>query len=376
MMQFRLFIQFCCVFAVCVGTLVAQDEKSAEPSPAKEKYSAVYQEWKDLLSEMRLIRTKADNANDSEIEGLQVRFDELIQKGEGDLIPRLRDAAVEAYREAQNEDNQITRWLATVANDDVTNDRFADAEPILDVLIEGETTAATVFNNAGIVAFVHNDYDKAKELLTKAANNGAMNELSESFGYTFEQYVEYWEREKKLREAAEKAEGEARLPQVMLKTTKGDILVELFEDEAPETVGNFISLVEKGFYDGLTFHRVLNNFMVQGGCPEGTGMGGPGYRIYCECVNPNNRKHFAGTLSMAHSGRDTGGSQFFMTLVPTPHLNDKHTAFGRIIEGFDVLAKIQKRDTDVDADLMKTPDKIIQANVVFKRNHDYVPNKK
>ena len=202
-----------------------------------------------------------------------------------------------------------------------------------------------------------------------------MTELSYGFQAEVENYKKYWEREKKLREQEANAKGEDRLPRVKITTNRGDIIAELFENEAPETVGNFIHLVESGFYDGRVFHRVIGNFMVQGGCPKGDGTGGPGYSIYCECVNENHRNHFAGSLSMAHAGRDTGGSQFFMTQVPVPHLNGDHTVFGRIIEGFDVLAKIKRRNPQESADLAKTPDKIESVEVLFKRDHEYKPNK-
>ena len=115
---------------------------------------------------------------------------------------------------------------------------------------------------------------------------------------------------------------------MLIKTNKGDIEVELFENEAPNTVANFITLVEKGFYNGLSFHRVLPNFMAQGGDPKGDGTGGPGYTIADECSGPNHRLHFRGSLSMAKEARpDTGGSQFFITFVPTSHLDGIHTVF-------------------------------------------------
>jgi cyclophilin family peptidyl-prolyl cis-trans isomerase len=163
---------------------------------------------------------------------------------------------------------------------------------------------------------------------------------------------------------------------VLLKTNKGDIVIELFENEAPKTVGNFVSLVENGFYNGLTFHRVLPGFMAQGGCPDGNGMGGPGYTIPCECNQPNYRRHFRGTLSMAHAGPNTGGSQFFLTFIPTSGLDGKHTAFGRVVDGMDVLAKIQRRDPSPQTPRpLPTPDSIIEAKVLRKRPHDYKPTK-
>jgi len=157
------------------------------------------------------------------------------------------------------------------------------------------------------------------------------------------------------------------LPQVLLETSKGDVLLELYEDEAPNTVANFINLVEKGFYDGLTFHRVIDGFMAQGGCPKGDGTGGPGYRIKCECYRPDARKHERGVISMAHAGRDTGGSQFFITFVKTPHLDGRHTVFGHVIKGMDVVDKLNRTSAGVE------PDTIKKATVKQKRNHDYKP---
>lgn len=178
-----------------------------------------------------------------------------------------------------------------------------------------------------------------------------------------------WEREQKLR-AAEATKDD--LPRVLLKTTKGDMVLELFENEAPNTVANFISLVEKGFYNGLTFHRVLDGFMAQGGCPNGRGTGGPGYGIACECGLPGARHHFPATLSMAHAGPNTGGSQFFITFDETTHLNNKHTVFGRVLQGEEFLPKLQRIDPSRPAPGVQ-PDKILEATVIRKRDHAYVP---
>jgi len=132
------------------------------------------------------------------------------------------------------------------------------------------------------------------------------------------------------------------LPQVTLHTDKGAIVVELAEDDAPNTVANFVSLAEKGFYNGVTFHRVIANFMIQGGDPTGTGRGGSGYVIADE-FSPR-LKHARGVLSMANAGPNTGGSQFFITHVPCPHLDGKHAVFGRVIEGMDVVDSIRQGD--------------------------------
>jgi cyclophilin family peptidyl-prolyl cis-trans isomerase len=124
-------------------------------------------------------------------------------------------------------------------------------------------------------------------------------------------------------------------------TNHGDFAIELFEDRAPLTTKNFIDLVEKGYYDGLTFHRVIDGFMIQGGCPAGTGTGGPGYKIKDE-FHPELRHDGPGVLSMANAGPNTGGSQFFITLAATPWLDGKHAVFGRVADGMDVVQKIGK----------------------------------
>ena len=130
---------------------------------------------------------------------------------------------------------------------------------------------------------------------------------------------------------------------VQFKTNMGDITIQLFED-MPITAGNFQKLVEKGFYDGTIFHRIIDSFMIQGGDPTGTGRGGPGYAIKDEISRKN--KNDRGTISMANAGPNTGGSQFFINLVDNNFLDTRHPAFGKVIEGMDVVDKISKVETD------------------------------
>ncbi|MFV0481658.1 MAG: peptidylprolyl isomerase [Campylobacteraceae bacterium] len=133
----------------------------------------------------------------------------------------------------------------------------------------------------------------------------------------------------------------------IIKTNKGEMVVKLYPEETPITVANFAHLAKSGFYNGLSFHRVIPNFVIQGGCPNGTGTGGPGWKIACEC-DKNTHKHQRGTLSMAHAGRDTGGSQFFVCHSAQPHLDKRHTVFGDIVansaESFKVLDSIRQGD--------------------------------
>lgn len=136
------------------------------------------------------------------------------------------------------------------------------------------------------------------------------------------------------------------MKQAEIHTSKGIMTVSFYEKDAPKTVDNFISLAEKGFYDGLTFHRVIPDFVIQGGCPNGTGSGGPGYTIKCE-LDGDNQYHDRGVLSMAHAGRDTGGSQFFIchSRENTAHLDRNHTCFGKVIKGVEIVDMIQQNDT-------------------------------
>jgi peptidyl-prolyl cis-trans isomerase B (cyclophilin B) len=130
-----------------------------------------------------------------------------------------------------------------------------------------------------------------------------------------------------------------------ISTDKGDMTIKFYDKDAPKTVENFTTLAKKGFYNGLTFHRVIPDFVIQGGCPDGTGMGGPGYSIDCE-LEGDNQYHDKGVLSMAHAGRNTGGSQFFIchSRNNTAHLDGNHTCFGKVIEGEEVIDMIEGGD--------------------------------
>lgn len=168
-------------------------------------------------------------------------------------------------------------------------------------------------------------------------------------------YSGHWKEEQEIRAREARTDD---LPRVRLTTSKGEIDIELFENEAPNTVGNFVELVGRKFYDGLSFHRVIPNFMAQGGDPKGDGSGGPGYTFKDE-LGKGHRLHFRGSLSMANSGPHTNGSQFFITHLPPEWLNGKHTVFGRVIKGLEV------------ADRLRQGDVIVKAEVLRKRDHEY-----
>ena len=153
---------------------------------------------------------------------------------------------------------------------------------------------------------------------------------------------------------------EAKLVAVF-QTVKGDIRVTLFPGEAPVTVANFVNLAQRGYYDGLKFHRVIANFMIQGGDPDGTGMGGPGYNFADE-FSPSRRHNSAGVLSMANAGPGTNGSQFFITHGPTPHLDDKHSVFGQVSSGQEVVDVIAQDDIMTTVSIEGDPSGLLAAH--------------
>jgi len=155
------------------------------------------------------------------------------------------------------------------------------------------------------------------------------------------------------------------------ETDRGPVRVELYPEKAPLTVANFVNLAKRGFYDGLNFHRVIKDFMIQGGCPQGTGTGGPGYKFEDEANN--GVRHERGVLSMANAGPNTNGSQFFITHVATPWLDGKHTVFGKVVEGIDVVDKVAQGDKiksvkiegDADAALAAKADRVADWNRIL-----------
>ncbi|HEV3029730.1 MAG TPA: peptidylprolyl isomerase, partial [Planctomycetota bacterium] len=204
---------------------------------------------------------------------------------------------------------------------------------------------------------IHRFEESAKILedLLKGDITPDMRSKAAQFLEMAQKYLPLWKTEQEIRARQAKADD---LPRVRFTTTKGDIEIELFENEAPNTVSNFIELVSSKYYDGLKFHRVIPGFMAQGGDPTGSGAGGPGYRFKDE-ISPESRLHFRGTLSMANAGPNTNGSQFFLTHLPTDWLNGKHTVFGRVVAGQDVV------------DSLIIGDSITKAEVVRKRDHEY-----
>ena len=342
-------------------------------TPEVEKFVAQMNEFKDKIKKLRSLKEEYQTATVERKDAIAAEYTPLrdetavLQKA---LIP----TAIAAYNSTEQKFEDIRLFLLQMFETSVIRSENYEM---------ANTIAQTIFTNdddlpeqlkylyayAAYAAFNVMDLEGAEKWIELAKKYNSFQEIQKydtqnkmnllSAISQLPEYKKLWVEEKAIRE---KEAADDNLPHVLLKTTKGDITIELFANEAPEAVGNFLTLVKDNFYTDVPFHRVLPYFMAQGGDPTGTGAGGPGYCIKCECRKPNARMHFRGSLSMAHAGPDTGGSQFFLTFVPTGFLNKKHTVFGRVIDGMDVLSELQR--IDPEGENLPAPDKIIEAKIL------------
>jgi len=345
-----------------------------------EEFAKINKEWTELVANLGALKNEyAASTDATKKTDIKKQYNEGIDKAKA-MEGKLVAAAVSAYAEAPNVDTNVVQVLVGTLFESVWNEDYEAAFQRGKLLMDNKCPDKYVPALAGVAAYCVNEFDLAETWLNAAKASGMLSKISNDMrgpDGTPRDYTHYpdmieetkagWPKEKKIREAEAKADD---LPRVLMKTSVGDIEIELFENEAPNTVLNFITLVDKGYYNGLKFHRVLTGFMAQGGDPKGNGSGGPGYTIPDEIGRPDYRLHFRGSLSMAKTAQpDTGGSQFFLTFVPTKHLDGKHTVFGRVISGFDVLAKLKRRNPD---DTTVGPaDTIVEAKVIRRRPHPY-----
>ena len=357
-----------CLMAVAAGQPLAAAADAKAIAAAKAEFDAAGRDFKELVSDMTVLQAQYHQPK-ADRDAIEARFKEASTKAVAASERFEASALALAVADPSNaEARQVTgEAIKGAVRADAPETALEKAAKLRDAgVADGDICLV-----AATAAIVTSQLDEAADWLAKARAAGARKDRADEL----EQAIEHDRLKVDDEMAKRKADAAADdRPRVKLSTSAGDAVVELFEDEAPNTVANFVSLVEKGFYDGTPFHRVIGGFMAQGGDPKGTGSGGPGYAIACEVDNPSARKHFRGTLSMAHAGPNTGGSQFFLTFRPTEHLDGKHTVFGRVIEGFEVLPRIMRTTDDQGRTLSGIqPDTIVKAEVVRKRNHPYVP---
>ncbi|MDW8079751.1 MAG: peptidylprolyl isomerase [Thermoguttaceae bacterium] len=354
---------------LAVPSRAQAEEGSAQISEAmaKANWQKLLGQWREILGRMQ--KHYWDYRLVPPADARRIEKDwELLRQQARQLEPQLIEAAYALFRFGPRKYVDEGAFLLAVAGSYYDQDNFEEAYRLGCRLIEAGHPNPAVYALTGVAAFTLHEYDRANEYLQIADKRGVLSEGGKRVLEDLAYYRQAWEREKSLRQ---KEAAAGNLPRVLLVTTKGELELELFEDQAPNTVANFISLVEKKFYDGVPFHRVIPHFAAQTGDPTGTGLGGPGYRIACECYRPDYRIHFRGSVSMAHAGRDTGGSQFFICFMPQKHLDGKHTVFGRVVRGMEVLSRIARRDPEDPAPA--EPDRIEQAKVLRKRDHPYRP---
>lgn len=380
----------------------AQAPQTRQPAAdsAKAEFEKRHEAWKQTIKEIDLLRVEYQSADAAGRKELQKQLQEKFESANS-MVSGVIEAALAAYEASGGEDDELTKFLVAVAAHRLSSDLYEEALPIIEQLTAEGVEHEAVPMWGAIAAFAVADYEGARDFFAEADETGILSQppqsrdqremnlwqLAMSIREIVNEHQKAWAKEKAIRAAEAEADD---LPRVLLKTTKGEITLELFENEAPNTVKNFVTLVEQGVYDGAAFHRVLSNFMAQGGDPTTAGKRPLSYTIPCECYQPDARKHFRGSLSMAHAGRDTGSAQFFLTFRPTPHLdgktfypestNDAHTVFGRVIEGLPVLAALNRLDPSAPPQLQAAqpePDRILEATVLRKRpGTDYSDFKK
>lgn len=344
-----------------LAPLSAQDEAEA--------FRQVHERWNAANAELERMgeayRTAAPGDLPALRESLLAQFARIKE-----MVPELRQSAAAAFSAQPGAEPAVVDVLMRLAATDLQEDRLERGAELIELLRSAQLEIPGLADLAGRAAYMGDDFVAAKEFWNQAKTEGAISQGSNQLDGTIDDRIREFDIERQIREREAQADD---LPLVLFETSKGELTIALYENEAPNTVANFITLVEKGYYDGLTFHRVIPEFMAQGGCNIGNGTGGPGYEIPCECLAGDYRRHYRGTLSMAHRGANTGGSQFFLTFRATPHLDGKHTVFGRVVKGLDVLAELQRIDPQRPSGV--EPDRIVRATVLRKRPHDYVVRK-
>ena len=366
------------------------EEQCIALGPANAAFHEAFKAWREMLKELRALKLEYQQAKPDRMVEIEKQYTEKVAEGTKKQ-PELTVLAFNAFEETPYKNPFVIMHLLGLIDWESQRENYEQVVEIFQKLEKHGVpeTHKVLYAIAGLAAFKSMQFELADKWL-RIASEEKFPGKDESLLLSYIEQIDddnrsnamllsimpmlqkNWEKEQEIRKREEaETDPEKQNPQVLLKTNKGDIVLELFEDDAPNSVASFISLVNKGFYKDVVFHRVLPNFMAQGGDPTGTGSGGPGYTFDCECYKPDYRRHFRGTISMANAGPNTNGSQFFLTFVPTAMLDGRHTAFGRIISGMDVLSDITR--VDPEKENQPEPDKILEAKVLRSRPHEYVP---
>lgn len=381
----RMFFAAVFVLGISAVSFVAAQtaEKKSAPSPAAgveagmkpamAKYRQAQADLKSALREAAELQRKYLGIKTTEEEKEEIGEKlEKISKVVSKIHPKLFDLAEKAWlEEPSREDGEFLNFIIQVLETRMTVGEYERANAIMKGLISLKIPdiLPDLYDAAGEIAFMLNDFEQAARYLELAEQNKVLSERCAGFKKDLSYYRTSWAKESVFRQQdSEKKD----LPRVTLDTTKGKIVLELYEDQTPNTVANFVYLVEKGYYDGMFFEQVIPGEGAVAGRSLENPDGGPGWSIRDEFDATNSRNHYRGTISMMRGEPNSAGSIFFISFSPIKDLDGKYVVFGRVIEGMDVLTKLQIMDP-VNPDPMAEPDQIEKASAVTKRDHKYRP---
>lgn len=358
------------------GMIFAQNTQAqTADDPLVAEFQAKFAAYREVSAQIEKLQQDFEAAakaqDQAKIKEIQASARTILKQAETTFMNAVPVASA-LYAKTDGTNDELNQFMLTYANYLLTVDNYDAAYQLFaSFLSKGmHKNHPEIFEMAGVAAFGSNRFNAAKKCFNYATQT--KTPLSQQAQMYRDDITNYYEKEWMLEVQKEQQEAQANnLPEVLIRTTAGDMKVVLYENEAPNTVASFITLVEKGFYNGLSFHRVLPGFMAQGGCPKGDGTGDAGYKLPEEFSKPGARKHFRGSLAMARSmDPNSAGSQFYISFLPTKFLDGQYTVFGRVVEGLDTLSNIQRVDPERPIPgLEKT--KIIEMRVLHKRNHDY-----
>lgn len=341
---------------------------ASETPPAIEKFDRVYAQWQEIARKLAQLETVYNNSNDLQRMKIRGEYSRALDESNV-LLARLIPALADGYK-AKRKDRRLSDLIGVLGPLTYDGDRYEYTLQLTEPLMDDFGNQPSVFDLAGRAATQIGRFDDAQRWLTRALELKGLQPEGEQMLETMSQRRSRWETE--LSRAQEERKRDD-LPRVKLETTRGDIVIELFEDDVPNTVASFVSLVSDEFYDGLEFFRVAIGFGAFAGSPRNDGVGGPGYETLKETGPRGDRPHLRGYVSMIPLGERTNGSQFFITLRPTAceRLDGRQTVFGRIVEGLDVAERLHRVDTR-GRSILET-DKIVKATMTRQREHQYTP---
>lgn len=370
-------------------TLPAVDQPSAEPQStqpaesADQRFDLATKKLRDAMQQARLTGMRFFHSPAAESEDWNNQWEAATSQG-AEAAAELKTAAIDLLNQSDSVSPDVLKIAAMAQAELYEEKKYERAFLLADRLLQLQPDHQAMGLARARAAILTNRFDVAREFADRSpADIAGLPRLEIELFRELNLLQENFQRELELRAAEAKADD---LPRVELETTKGKIVIELFEDQVPETVANFVYLVENRFYDGMLFHRVQREFLMQSVAQAGliapNGIITPGYKILDELGVPNERQHFRGVISMANreGQKDSGGGEFFLTMVPIAYLNGHHPVFGRVISDANVLDELQATLTINDKGeeepiLEVVPDQIISAKVLRKRDHEYEPNR-